>query len=75
MSIILDPDQARCSVGPDIGSNCLQRLSADGASRQRVNQPVSLFTIRKPELILNAVEFIVLTLCMMVNFSCFFAVC
>ena len=25
----LDPDQDRHSVGPDLGSNCLQRLSAD----------------------------------------------
>ena len=25
----LDPDQARQNVGPDLGSNCLQRLSAD----------------------------------------------
>ena len=25
----LDPDQDRCSVGPDLGSNYLQRLSAD----------------------------------------------
>ena len=25
----LDPDQARRSVGPDLGPNCLQRLSAD----------------------------------------------
>ena len=25
----LDPDQARHSVGPDLGLNCLQRLSAD----------------------------------------------
>ena len=25
----LDPDQNRCSVSPDLGSNCLQRLSAD----------------------------------------------
>ena len=25
----LDPDQARHSVGPDLGPNCLQRLSAD----------------------------------------------
>ena len=31
-----DPDQARCSVGPDLGPDCLQRLSADGTSRQRV---------------------------------------
>ena len=26
----LDPDQARHSVGPNLDSNCLQRLSADG---------------------------------------------
>ena len=25
----LDPDQARQNVGPDLGPNCLQRLSAD----------------------------------------------
>ena len=25
----LDPDQARRFVGPGLGSNCLQRLSAD----------------------------------------------
>ena len=25
----LDPDQARHIVGPDLGTNCLQRLSAD----------------------------------------------
>ena len=28
----LDPDQEGCSVGPDLGPNCLQRLSADGKS-------------------------------------------
>ena len=32
----LDPDQARHFVEPDLGPNCLQRLSADGTSRQRV---------------------------------------
>ena len=25
----LDPDHSRHSVGPDLGPNCLQRLSAD----------------------------------------------
>ena len=30
----LDPDQARRHVGPDLGPSCLQRLSADDASRQ-----------------------------------------
>ena len=37
MSNSLDPDQARRSVWPNLGPNCLQRLSADGPSRQRVN--------------------------------------
>ena len=32
----LDPDQARRFVGPDLGLNCLQRLTADDTSRQRV---------------------------------------
>ena len=36
MSIKLDPDQARHFVGPDLGLNCLQRLSADDTRRQRV---------------------------------------
>ena len=36
MSNSLDPDQARHFVGPDLGPNCLQRLSADNTSRQRV---------------------------------------
>ena len=34
----LDPDQDRRSVGPDLGPNCLQRLSADDTSRQRVDR-------------------------------------
>ena len=28
----LDPDQAQCLVGPDLGPNCLQRFSADNKS-------------------------------------------
>ena len=28
----LDPDQDRHSVGPDLGPNCLQRLSTDDKS-------------------------------------------
>ena len=28
----LDPDQDRCSVGPDLGPNCLQRLPVDNKS-------------------------------------------
>ena len=36
----LDPDQARQSIGPYLGPNCLPRLSADGTGRQRVNTTV-----------------------------------
>ena len=32
----LDPDQSRRNVGPDLAPSCLQRLSADYTSRQRV---------------------------------------
>ena len=34
----MDTDKARPSVGPDLGPNCLQRLSADNTSRQRVKK-------------------------------------
>ena len=37
MSNSLNPDQARGFVGPDLGPNCLPRLSADDTGRQRVN--------------------------------------
>ena len=37
MSNSSDPDQARGFVGPDLGPNCLPKLSADGTVRQRVN--------------------------------------
>ena len=30
----LDPDQARHFVGPDLGPNCLQRLSADKVGKE-----------------------------------------
>ena len=36
LSNSLDSDQARHSIGPDLGPNCLQRLSADDTSRQSV---------------------------------------
>ena len=36
MSNSLDPYQARRLVGPDLGPNCLSRLSADDTGRQRV---------------------------------------
>ena len=38
MSNSLDPDQAVHFMGPDLGVKpCLQRISVDDASRQRVN--------------------------------------
>ena len=37
MSSRLDPDQTQRYVRPDLGPNCLQRLSAAVSSRQRVN--------------------------------------
>ena len=35
MSNSLDPDQAQHFVGPDLGPNCLQILSAAGISSQK----------------------------------------
>ena len=35
MSNSLDHDQARQIVGPDLGPNCLPRISADDTGRQR----------------------------------------
>ena len=35
----LDPDQARHFVGPDLGPNCLQRLSADDTGKQCPHLP------------------------------------
>ena len=32
----LEPDQARRNVRPDLGPNCLQRLSAEDTSSERV---------------------------------------
>ena len=32
----LDPGQPRHNVWPDLGTNCLHRLSADGTSRQEL---------------------------------------
>ena len=34
----LDPDQARHFVRPDLGPNCLQRLSADNKSRYQLTK-------------------------------------
>ena len=44
---VLDPEQARHFVGPDLGPNCLQRLSADYTRRQRVNCYCRIFLTLK----------------------------
>ena len=44
LSNSLDPDQAGHFVGPDLGLNCLQRLSADDRRRQSIQE---LFTTSK----------------------------
>ena len=63
MSNSLDSDQARRIVGPDLGPNCLPKLSADDTGRQRVKQfeiPGSDGAIRvrvsKPMIMRNTVE-------------------
>ena len=43
MSNSLDPDQARRFVGPDLGPNCLPRLSADDIGRQLITASAYLF--------------------------------
>ena len=37
VSYSLDPDQVHYFAWPDLGPNCLQMLSSDDTSRQRVN--------------------------------------
>ena len=38
----LDPDHDRQNVGPDLGPNCLQRLSADDTRKQGVKGDVRI---------------------------------
>ena len=47
----LDPDQARRFVGPDLGPNCLQMLSADDTSRQRVKTLLLLYLLIKQHML------------------------
>ena len=35
----MDPDQARQNVGPDLGPNCLQKLSAEDTRSQSIKTP------------------------------------
>ena len=45
MSNSVVPDQARHFVGPDLGPNCLQRLSAANTSKQTVKVGVVLHKV------------------------------
>ena len=68
MSNSLDPDQAYNFVRPDLGPNCLQRLSADDTNRQRVkinlfltnlnSYPANIFVSRKCLLRITSAEYI-----------------
>ena len=53
MSNSLEPDQDRLNVGPDLGPNCLHRLSADNKSchKQAKSYKISdlLFTLQEIE--------------------------
>ena len=42
----LDPDQARHFVGPDLGPNCLQRLSADRADKELNTKQLDTFWLK-----------------------------
>ena len=47
----LDPDQAQHFVRPDLGPNCLQRLSADDSSRQRHEKSYSFLQFSNKQVI------------------------
>ena len=49
MSNNLDTDQARPFVGPDLGPKCLQKLSADDTSKQRLKVGVVFGKINQRE--------------------------
>ena len=53
MSNSLDPDQARRFVGPDLGPNCLPRLSADDTGRQRVKATALIIFSAEMELLIE----------------------
>ena len=45
LSNSLDPDQARQFVRPDLGPNCLQRLSADDTGKQNSSNSNNLLPL------------------------------
>ena len=81
MSNRLDPDQDRHSLGPDLGTNCLQKLSADNTSRQRVKSTNStVLVVHSHTVMMNVLSarliiYLIRTLCMLLKFACFFVIC
>ena len=57
MSNSLDPDQAPRFVRPDLGPNCLPRLSADDTGRQRVQLLAPILTVGGGEAMFPNVRF------------------
>ena len=53
MSNCLDPDQDQRNVGPDLGTNCLQRLSADDKSQLARKELIIISVISKNYLIVT----------------------
>ena len=45
----LDPDQAQQYVGPDLGQNCLQRLSADNHIATGMGKSSAIFYLFSPK--------------------------
>ena len=45
MSYCLDPDQDRQNVSPDLGLNCLQRLSADDERQTSKERDKQIFGV------------------------------
>ena len=67
MSNSLDPDQVQCFVLPDLGPNCLQKISADNTSRQIVNgvginSGVSIFIDVYPDVSLKGTATLMITM-------------
>ena len=63
MSNNWEPDQAHPFVGPSLGPNCLQKLSTDNTSRQRVylsaNKTLSYKTMNRHKVHVQTIKKIV----------------
>ena len=56
MSNSLDQDQDQCSVGPGLGSYCLQRLSADEKRALLVMKELNIWISGAIEIIFNGLK-------------------